>query len=143
MMPQKTAKRHVLMFEQRFVGPIEAGSKRHTIRPPRKRSISVGDSLSLRCWAGKAYRSRQRTIADVTVTAVRDFWFEWSMELRVTGIGPRIVLDGVRLTRQAARDLAVRDGFPSVMEMYLWHMEHYDPSTTRLLIEWRPIDEAA
>lgn len=49
----------VLMFQKRFVAPIQAGTKRHTIRPKRKRPIKEGEALSLRHWEDKAYRSPQ------------------------------------------------------------------------------------
>lgn len=49
----------VLMFKKRFVAPIQAGIKRQTIRPKRKRPIKTGEALSLRYWEDKAYRSPQ------------------------------------------------------------------------------------
>jgi hypothetical protein len=60
----------VLMFQERFAAPILAGTKRQTIRPPRKRPIDPGDELSLRRWEGKAYRSIQVEIKTVKVLAV-------------------------------------------------------------------------
>lgn len=47
------------MFQKRFVGPIQAGTKRQTIRPKRKRPIKPWEFLSLRYWEDKAYRSPQ------------------------------------------------------------------------------------
>lgn len=49
----------VLMFQKRFVTPIQAGTKSQTIRPVRKRPLKVGELLSLRHWEDKAYRSPQ------------------------------------------------------------------------------------
>ena len=59
----------VIMFKPQFVPLVENGSKRQTIRPPRKRPIKVGDKLSLRCWEGVAYRSATRTIKETKCTA--------------------------------------------------------------------------
>lgn len=65
---------HVILFEPRFWGPIERGEKVHTIRPPRKRRIDVGDGLSLRGWTDKPYRSPQREIMQATCVAIREIW---------------------------------------------------------------------
>jgi hypothetical protein len=58
-----------LMFRPRFVEPILAGTKTQTIRPNRKRPIAPGTKLSLRRWAGKAYRSPQVVIREVECIA--------------------------------------------------------------------------
>lgn len=52
----------VLLFEHRFIDAIMSGAKVHTIRQERKRYVRRGDVLSLRCWEGKAYRSKQRVL---------------------------------------------------------------------------------
>lgn len=64
--------RHVIMFSPRFASPVLAGTKRQTIRPPRKRPIKVGDILSLREWTGAPYRSPQRTLREATAIHVED-----------------------------------------------------------------------
>lgn len=58
-----------IMFLSRFKEPILAGTKRQTIRRPRKRPIKPGEPLSLRVWTGKAYRSPQEKLLDTTCSA--------------------------------------------------------------------------
>ena len=58
----------VLMFQTRFVPLIVSGKKAHTIRPRGKRDYLYGEVLSLRHWAGKAYRSKQAEFARATVS---------------------------------------------------------------------------
>ena len=59
----------ILMFQPRFHDAVAAGEKTQTIRPPRKRPIRVGDSLSLRAWTGAAYRSPQCELRRATCVA--------------------------------------------------------------------------
>lgn len=54
-----------LMFLKRFLQPILSGHKHQTIRPPRKRPLKIGETLSLRHWEDKAYRSPQVEFAAV------------------------------------------------------------------------------
>ncbi len=62
----------VLMFQHRFADLVERGDKRHTIRPRRKgRQITPGDTLRLRKWADKAYRSKQVELRVERCLAVR------------------------------------------------------------------------
>lgn len=60
------ARQHVFLFRPRFIGPIQTGTKRQTIRGPRKRRVMAGDRFSLRHWEDKAYRSPQIKIASAT-----------------------------------------------------------------------------
>ena len=62
----------VLMFDRCFEGKIRDGTKCLTIRGPRKRSIHGGDQLSLRCWSGKPYRSKQLSILETCCHHVCD-----------------------------------------------------------------------
>lgn len=61
---------NVIMFQPRFEGPILAGVKNCTIRSRRKDGrprVREGETLSLRVWTGKPYRSKQREFAQRTV----------------------------------------------------------------------------
>jgi len=52
--------------------------KGHTIRPLRKKPISVGDTLTMYCWEEVPYRSKQWVFAsDVKVTAVYGIVISW------------------------------------------------------------------
>ncbi len=66
----------VLMFEKQFWEPVVSGAKVHSIRPTRKRPINAGDLLSLRGWAGVAYRSQQRVLCEETCIDVRPIWID-------------------------------------------------------------------
>lgn len=64
-------RRHVILFKNRFVERIAAGTKCQTIRPTRKREIKVGDMLDLRHWSGAPYRSPQIKICTAVCADVR------------------------------------------------------------------------
>ena len=89
----------VLMFQPQFHQAVERGQKRQTIRPPRKRPVKVGDTLSLRTWSGAPYRSPQRELLRATCTAV----------------------DRITIDADFADDAeAMRDGFADAAEMRSW-----------------------
>jgi hypothetical protein len=48
-----------LMFQPQFHSAILSGEKRQTIRRRRARPLRSGESLSLRAWSDKPYRSKQ------------------------------------------------------------------------------------
>ena len=102
-----------IMFLKRFAPPILAGTKRQTIRPPRKRPIKVGDSLSLRIWSGEAYRSRQETLFDTTCSAVFD--------IAIRSKGYRLG-KGLPLPIMPLDDFARADGF----EDWALFLAHFD-----------------
>jgi len=60
-----------LLFSPRFAPSVQAGTKRQTIRRPRKRPIRPGDQLSLRAWTGAPYRSKQRVLGVGVCQAVQ------------------------------------------------------------------------
>lgn len=98
-----------LMFLKRFAAPLPAGTKRQTIRPPRKRPIAVGEPLSLRHWQDKAYRSPQVEIMPAVCTA----FFDITVCREGVSIGT-----GPVETRTAELDLfAQGDGFTTWQEM--------------------------
>ena len=114
-----------IMFLNRFDQPILAGTKRQTIRPPRKRPIKVGDALSLRVWTGTAYRSPQRTLIDTTCSAVFD------IEIQATGY--RL---GTGQMQTDLDDFAMGDGFAD-WEEFIGHFEgFYGLPFQGTLIQW-------
>ncbi len=99
-----------LLFERRFWPAIASGEKVNTIRRTRKRPICPGDSLSLRGWEGKAYRSKQCVLCDETCIAVRNCWID----------GSGIVIDGMERfwwDEPEADAFAKSDGFEGAEEM--------------------------
>lgn len=98
-----------IMFQSRFAGPLQAGTKRQTIRPPRKRPIKVGERLSLRRWQGKAYRSSQVKIIDAECTGVFD--------ILICATGIRIGTGEFRTDVAWLDEFARGDGFSGWGEM--------------------------
>lgn len=99
----------VLMFQPRFALLVQAGTKRQTIRPVRKRPIQPGDSLSLRRWSGLPYRSPQVILTEATCLQVHDIVID-------SGIS----IDGTNLTAEELERLAIADGFADWPDMRAW-----------------------
>ena len=81
MSDQLKPRRFVRLFKPQFAGLVESGAKLQTVRPTPKRIPKPGDLISLRCWTGKPYRSKQRVLREATITYVgfvrierRAFW---------------------------------------------------------------------
>lgn len=125
---------HIVMFERRFVSLVRRGVKTHTIRPRRKRPIHVGDALSLRCWRGLAYRSRQQQINQGFVVSVAPI----RIDRGPRGM-PDIDVDGTHLLANEANLLAIADGFQDVIEFLEWRHERYGLPWSGQLITWRNV----
>ncbi len=65
------ASNFVRLFKPRFAKLVKAGKKLQTIRPLPNRIPRSGDTLSLRTWKGKPYRSKQRLILETNVDAIK------------------------------------------------------------------------
>lgn len=100
-------KAFVRMFKPRFAALVERGEKRQTVRPTPKRMPKPGDRMSLRCWTGLPYRSKQRVLCEATITATK--------RCEITAQGS-VFLDGGR----APKGFAKADGFRSHAEMVSW-----------------------
>jgi hypothetical protein len=96
-------------FQPRFVDPILAGTKRHTIRAPRRHPDRPGSTLHL--YTGLR-RKGARLLKRVECTAVA--------EIAITEWGT-IRVDGRCITEEEAEELARRDGFADLAEM----LEHW------------------
>lgn len=118
----------VLMFEKRFWEPIFSGEKVHSIRPSRKRPISPGDDLSIRGWAGVAYRSKQKIICEETVIDVRPIWIDLQ----------GIVIDGFdRINEPEDLDAFARtDGFKDWADMRQYRNLFYKLPFSGDFIQW-------
>jgi hypothetical protein len=117
----------VLLFEPRFWGPVASGDKVHSIRRTRKRPINPGDSLSLRGWEGKPYRSCQRVLCEEMCLAVRECWIDKS----------GIVIDGHRFSEPDELDaFAVSDGFDNWDQMKTYRDFFYRLTFSGDLIQW-------
>lgn len=92
-------------FQERFACPILAGTKRHTIRAPRKHPDRPGCTLHL--YTGLR-RKGARLLMIAPCTAVSE------IEIAERGT---IRLDGRDLRDDEAEELARRDGFAGLAEM--------------------------
>lgn len=63
--------RFVRLFKPRFARLVESGEKTQTIRPLPKRIPRRGDTLSLREWTGKPYRSKQRVLLETRLEEIK------------------------------------------------------------------------
>lgn len=108
-------------FKERFVLPIELGSKQQTIRNVRKRNARPGDTLQLMC--GPRFNPRRIGTAEcLEAGPIRlDFGGEWIGIESTSRFGHlvKIVYDG----REALDQFAVRDGFQSFADMELFWIE--------------------
>jgi hypothetical protein len=127
-------RRHVILFQERFAPAVARGTKPHTIRPRRKRRIRAGDTLDLRAWTRKPYRSKQRKLREVTCTRVARF------ELRRCRRTARVffIVAGRSLYVDEMSLLAHRDGFVGLQEMIEWFERMHDLPFVGQLIEWEP-----
>ena len=127
----------VVMFQKQFVTAVANGSKPHTIRPIRKgrsldshaNQIKAGDTLSLRHWAGKAYRSKHVLIKNVVCTRASD--------IEITE--NKIVARGIKLGPVERETLAVADGFKNYDAMMQWFKSTHGLPFTGRLIEWESV----
>lgn len=117
----------VLMFKERFAPLVESGEKRQTIRPPRKRPIKVGDSLSLRKWSGRAYASKQTILRDgEKCIAVRSVVMQTD----------RVTVDGWSQSMDWLDSFARADGFANYGDMLKWFNETHGLPFEGVLICW-------
>lgn len=119
-----------LMFQPRFVEPIQSGRKRQTIRPPRKRPIKIGERLSLRVWKSKAYRSPQIEFATGKAVA--------TLPIEITEDGIRFGIGELIKERRRLDAFAVSDGFECWPHMrdFLRSRFDYGLPFTGVLIQW-------
>jgi hypothetical protein len=106
----------ILLFQPQFHEAVLTGTKRQTIRPPRKRPIRPGDRLSLRAWTGAPYRSKQRELRQAICECVE-----------------RIEI-GEDFADNAE---AARDGFPSASAMRDWFRAQHGLPFVGDRIAWR------
>jgi hypothetical protein len=96
----------LLNFKPRFVAPIRARTKHHTIRADRKIPIKVGDKLYLYC--GARHPGAFRILPEpVTCTKVR----------RIQINPYSVFIDGEIIFSDECELLAVADGFTNFKDM--------------------------
>src|ERR1700744_4033228 len=117
----------VKLFQQRFKPMVRDGSKANTIRPTPKRMPRVGDKISLRCWTGKPYRSKQEIIGESVITQVT--------EIIIQSEG--LKMHGKYLAASTLEEFAKADGFKSFWEMQTWVKYQHGPLPFRgIFVAW-------
>ncbi len=108
----------VIMFQERFAEAVREGRKISTIRKSCR--CKPGDELSLRCWEGKPYRSKQVELRRVVCRDVRRLRIEegkgflyWRV---LIGDGE----DAIELDVMERWRLAEIEGFGGMPDMLLW-----------------------
>lgn len=117
----------VIMFQHRFADLVATGKKNQTIRPIGKRKIEKGMKLSLRKWEGKAYRSKQIVLKEVTCISVAQVYLDHH------GFHSS---DGHTLSSVANDMIARADGFESFQALLEWFKETHGLPFNGRLIQW-------
>lgn len=120
----------VIMFQDKFAPKVRDGSKCQTIRKAAR--CKAGDTLSLRRWTGKPYRSKQEILSDVVcesaepVLILRPFLGDTA----VAAVGSKVIRE------DEADAFASADGFASIAEMREWFSIAHGLPFNGWLIKW-------
>jgi hypothetical protein len=91
----------------------------------------AGEIISLREWAGKPYRSKQRELGMSAVTRVEE------ITLRDTGRELLATLGGESLSPEELNAFARNDGFNGAIEMFDWLQAQHGLPFTGIVIHWK------
>ena len=119
----------VRLFKPQFADLVASGQKCQTVRPIPTRMPVAGDTISCRTWSDKPYRSKQRLLAEGTITQVSP----------ITITEDRIFLNPrQRLTVHPNKEeFAISDGFKSWPDMRAWFEKQHSLPFTGILIRWK------
>ena len=118
----------VIMFQDKFAPKVRDGSKCQTIRKAAR--CKAGDTLSLRRWTGKPYRSKQEILREVVCESA-----EPVLILRLLGEARAAV--GLNVIRRGDMDAFARaDGFADFGEMVKWFENTHGLPFNGWLIKW-------
>ncbi|MDR2676100.1 MAG: hypothetical protein LBC18_14850 [Opitutaceae bacterium] len=122
------------MFQPRFARPVEAWTKRQTIRARGARVIRPGDLLDLREWTGLPYRSKQRRLGLAECTSVDPVFIgQYALPVSVSG---------EELCAEGREHFARADGFENLAQMHDWFSRVHGLPFTGNLIKWQPVNGA-
>jgi len=121
-------RRWVRMFKPQFAGMVADGRKCQTVRPVPKRMPQPGDTISLRCWEGKPYRSKQKVLREAVITEVQrididDRGFVWLDDFRI-----KFLSDWEKFT--------AADGFPKPEDFIEWFRQQHGLPFTGIVLHW-------
>jgi hypothetical protein len=117
----------VRMFKPRFARLVLDGTKRQTVRRWPVRLPKIGETISLREWIGKPYRSKQRLLRESVVTGFS------RVEIDERDYG-RLWLGNTLADINA---FAVADGFSDAHEFLDWFDAQYGLPFTGIVIHWQ------
>ncbi len=112
-------------FAPQFSEAILDGTKKQTIRPPRKHPIKPGDTLYL--YTGLRTHNPRKLAAQTCTT---------TQPIQILPSSYRIYLSNRLLSLQAAKRLATRDGFKTLTDFYAWFRTKYGTNFRGVLICW-------
>ena len=113
----------VRMFKPRFAPLVESGQKCQTVRPVPSRMPKVGDTISLREWTGKPYRSKQRVLREEVISGVSH------VDITETGVA-------VESCAVHCDQFALADGFKDFFELRDWFKTEHGLPFEGILIKW-------
>ena len=119
-----------LPFNKQFVGKVESGEKRQTIRKRRKRPIKAGDRLSFFTgWRTKKCRKFGHGVCKQTFAVRRVKRGQWECEAPPGWANDSYSETGILY-------LALADGFDSVDAFEDWFDAHCGPNELLDVIRW-------
>lgn len=113
-------------FQQRFAPLVRSGAKKQTIRARRRDGRVPKEGGLFIGYTGMRTKKCQRLIVS-TITAVT------AIEISPEGI----ILNGSKLSIDAANRLAQLDGFQHANEMVGWFIEHHGRRFVGDVIRWQ------
>ena len=118
----------VRMFKPQFAPLVLNGSKRQTIRPMPVSLPKVGSIESWRQWSGLPYRSKQRELAKVRITAVE--------KIMITEEGICVGNELPRVLKMTEEwEMAKADGFNTLKDFVEWFNFTHGLPFTGILIK--------
>lgn len=132
----------VRMFKPRFAKLVKAGKKLQTIRPVPKRIPRRGDTLSLRMWRGKPYRSKQRVLLETKLDKIEVIRIDDKGIIKPPGDGSILAISGVKLCvldGVLADRFAQDDGFQDWNEMRDWFKSEHGLPFEGVALYWQNV----
>lgn len=121
----------VRMFKPQFAPLVESGTKLQTVRPTPRRMPKAGDTISLRVWTEKPYRSKQRVLMESTISRVS--------KITITEVGYEHWEEegwGVRMNPDSLHAFAQRDGFADWPALVDWFRQTHGLPFEGILVRW-------
>lgn len=127
-------------FNKQFVAAIEAGAKRQTVRSHRRRHTRAGERVQI-YYGLRTKQARKLIEPDPVCVSVQRIAIDLTAATitlsRVIGPGED------RLTREAAEQFAIDDGFACLDDLVTWFGKVHGPGVFHgVLVRWRTTSDA-